>query len=274
MPVVTPCMGGRGNARRWEATAWGPLSIPILHMAHVSCSEQNHPSWTQPPPATSPLLNKSSNNRGLKSLYFHISQPSHWKANQYWSQPGNRFLFSNSHGCLPSTPLQCLGWRSVAKGLQILQWHLLCSEAAVASHRLFLGSPKIPLPPGEHWSVSYGEAGGWQRGQTRYYQLFELEGSFLSKWKQKLSISIYAILFLLENKKPHQGKLLQFSAKIFKFWVIKFWAKNIPFSFFPWKRIFFSPTQIYKENLQQPCQPIALMKKQAQIQNDAQNTLQ
>lgn len=36
LPMMTPCTGGRGTAGKWEATAWGPFSIPTLHMAHVS----------------------------------------------------------------------------------------------------------------------------------------------------------------------------------------------------------------------------------------------
>lgn len=53
---------------KWFVKARGPQlrDVPTV---------QNHHSWIQPPPATSPLLNKSFNNRGLKSLYFHISQP-------------------------------------------------------------------------------------------------------------------------------------------------------------------------------------------------------
>lgn len=116
---------------------------------------------------------------------------------------------------------QCLGGRSVAKWLQTLQWHFPCSEAAVAKHGSFLSAAKLPLPPGKHRSMSNREAGGQQTGQARGYWLSELVGNFLSKWKQKLSISIYAVLFLLGNKKLPQGRLLQFSAKIFKFWVIK-----------------------------------------------------
>lgn len=80
-------------------------SLKQGHPSSKSC-----PRWAEPPQlnsaATSPLLNKSFNNRQLNSLYSHISwlkkTPSDWKSDYHWSQPRSRFLFFNSHGHLLS----------------------------------------------------------------------------------------------------------------------------------------------------------------------------
>lgn len=128
------------------------------------------------------------------------------------------FYFSTAAGV--SSP--SVSRRSLAMWLQMLQWHCPCSERAVAKHRPFSALQSFLCLLG---TLIHEQQGSWRLAQRLDERLPAIwtvrKGKFPSDWKQKLSTSISAILFLLENKKSHWERLSQFSAKIFKFWVIK-----------------------------------------------------
>lgn len=177
LPLVSPHMGGRG-------CGVGPLWY--FHPTQFSFQRPNHGSWAS--------LSTAEGKELLFPDFFFLNLESTFS--EYLGHTLVGFIFWVVMGVSsPSMPRLEIHGKVTSKG------NFPCSEAAVAKHGLFPKQQNFHFPLRNTNPQSSTEGGGQKTGKDRDYQQCELIGNLFSKWKQKFSISLYAILFLMEINK-------------------------------------------------------------------------